>query len=233
MQIINKILSPASFNRIFDFLIKPASVLFVLLFPYSLYNALVSSPPDYQQGEYVRIMYIHVPSAWLALSIYLTIAILGLSFLVWRNVLAGYMMRCLIPIGMMFCAICLMTGCLWGRPIWGVYWVWDARLTSMLVLLFLYIGLYIFKNSHDNEDKSLKLTSVLAIIGVVNLPIIKFSVEWWNTLHQPASLTKLAKPSLYIDIMQPLLLMFASMALLTIILFLLKVKTEILERKFR
>jgi len=228
---INKLLTPAIFNKVFDFAIKPLSVLFIILFPYSLYNALISSPPDYQQGEFVRIMYIHVPSAWLALAIYMSIAVCALSYLVWRNIMAAYFMRSLIPVGALFCAICLMTGSLWGKPIWGVYWVWDARLTSMLVLLFLYIGLYMFYHSHDDRDKAAKLTSVLALIGVVNLPIIKFSVDWWNTLHQPASLTKLSKPSLHIDIMQPLLLMFASFLLLTIILFMLRTKSEMNNRK--
>lgn len=228
---INKFLTPSSFNKIFDLAIKPLVVLFAIIFSYSLYNALISSPTDYQQGEFVRIMYIHVPSAWLALSIYLAIAVMGLSYLVWRNIMAAYFMKALIPIGAIFSLICLVTGSLWGRPVWGVYWVWDARLTSMLILFFLYIGLYLFYNSHNSEDKAVKLTSVLAIIGVVNLPIIKFSVDWWNTLHQPASLTKIAKPSMHIDIMQPLLLMFASFLILTIILFMLKVKTEIINKK--
>jgi heme exporter protein C len=161
----------------------------------------------------------------------MAIALCGISFLVWRNNLAGIFMKSLIPIGMMFCLICLVTGSLWGRPIWGVYWVWDARLTSMLILFFLYIGLYLFYNSHDNEERALKLTSVLAIIGVVNLPIIKFSVDWWNTLHQPASITKLSKPSLHSEILTPLILMFLTFLILTFVLFMVRVKTELLRKK--
>lgn len=227
----NKFITPNSFEKVAKFLLPLASALFVFLLPYSLYVALVSSPADYQQGETVRIMYIHVPSAWLALSIYTAIALCGISYLVWRNSLSAIFMKSLISIGMAFCFICLVTGSLWGRPVWGVYWVWDARLTSMLVLLFLYIGLYLFYNSHENEEKAYKLTSILAIIGIINLPIIKFSVDWWNTLHQPASLTKLEKPSLHIDIMTPLLLMFVSFLLFTLILFIIKVKRELIFKK--
>lgn len=205
----------------------------IIAFLTGLYFALFQSPPDYQQGELVRIMYIHVPAAWFSLSIYFFCALSGISLLVWKNPLSGIFLKALIPIGTAFCIICLVTGSIWGKPSWGVYWAWDARLTSMLILLFLFLGLKIMLTASDNEERSLKLTSILAIIGVVNLPIIKFSVDWWNTLHQPASLTKFSTPSIHPDILLPLMLMTLFYALLSALLFILKVKTELNKKTSR
>jgi heme exporter protein C len=199
----------------------------------ALYYALIKSPPDYQQGETVRIMYIHVPSAWLALGIYFGIAMSSLSYLVWRNPLSAIFIKSLIPIGMSFCLICLITGMLWGRPIWGVYWVWDARLTSVLILFFLYIGLYILGNSISDKARSVKAIAIVAILGSVNLPIIRFSVKWWNTLHQPASIMRMDKPAIHSDILIPLLTTFIAMLLVTFSIFIYKASAEILESKTR
>ncbi len=228
---LNKLITISNFNMVADRLLKPLCFIVFLVFFTAVYCALYASPPDYQQGELVRIMYIHVPAAWFSLSIYLCCALCGISLLVWKNPLSGIFLKALIPIGTIFCLICLVTGSIWGRPTWGVYWAWDARLTSMLILLFLYLGLKIMLTANDNDERSLKLTSILAIIGVVNLPVIKFSVDWWNTLHQPASLTKFSTPSIHNDILIPLLLMTLFYAILTMVLFIFKVKTELNKKK--
>src|SRR5689334_22679212 len=152
-----------------------------------LYFALVVSPADYQQSETVRIMYVHVPAAWMALAVYLGIAVAGALSLVWKHPLADVAARAMAPIGAAFTALCLITGSLWGQPTWGTWWVWDARLTSVLVLFFLYVGYIAVVNGFDDPTRGARAGAVLALVGVVNLPIIKFSVDWWNTLHQPAS----------------------------------------------
>ncbi|MDX1950342.1 MAG: heme ABC transporter permease CcmC [Rickettsiales bacterium] len=223
----NHLITISKFNKIFDFIIKPLSFLTFLVFIFGLSSALVFSPSDYQQAELVRIMYIHVPSAWFSLSAYFLCALSGLSYLVWKNPLSAIFLKSLIPIGISFSLICLITGAIWGRPTWGVYWVWDARLTSVLILFFLFIGLRLLINSSDDKEKSYKATSILAIFGSVNLPIIKFSVDWWNTLHQPASLSKFEKPSLHPEILEPLLLMASFYLCLMLLIFLLKVKSEL------
>ncbi|HTV90837.1 MAG TPA: heme ABC transporter permease CcmC, partial [Stellaceae bacterium] len=148
---------------------------------------LVFAPPDYQQGESVRIMFIHVPSAWMAMSAYLFVAVASGVALVWRHPLAEIAAQAAAPVGAGFTAVCLASGSLWGRPMWGAWWVWDARLTSVLVLFFLYLGYIALVNAFDDRSRGARAGSLLALVGVVNLPIIKFSVDWWNTLHQPAS----------------------------------------------
>ncbi len=197
------------------------------------YVALISSPVDYQQGEYVRIMYVHVPSAWMSLSIYLSISLSAASYLIWKNPLSAIFLKCSIPIGTVFSAICLITGALWGRPVWGVFWAWDARLTAMLILFFIYIGLYILYHAFENDDKAARATSVLALIGLVNLPIIRFSVIWFNTLHQPASVMKLSAPSIAPQLMLPLMLMFAFFIFLFLSLLIIATKAELIRRKNR
>lgn len=228
---IQQFITITRFNKVAKILLPLSIIASILLLGWGVYSALIGSPIDYQQGEYVRIMYIHVPSAWLSLGIYFSIFMSAISFLAWRNPMSVIFIRSLIPIGALFCLICLITGMIWGKPIWGVYWVWDARLTSVLVLFFLYMGLYILSNSFENEEKELKATAVLAIIGAVNLPIIRFSVKWWNTLHQPASIMRLDKPALHPDIMQPLLIMTGFFLSFTLMIFILRVKTIILEKK--
>ncbi len=206
----------------------------LILWAYGLYQALIISPPDYQQGETVRIMYIHVPSAWIALFLYTTLSVCGVVFLVWRHILAGLALRAIAPVGATMTAICLITGSLWGQPMWGTWWVWDARLTSVLILFFLYIGIIALERSFENRDRGLQAASWLAIIGFINIPIIKFSVEWWNTLHQPSSISsfkKLKDPALDASMLEPLLLMTAAGFFLTGALILYRVQTEILTRK--
>ncbi len=224
-------ITPTRFNKFEKIALPIFSVLTFIFLIVGSYFALVKSPADYQQGEFVRIMYVHVPAAWLSMGIYLSISFSSASFLIWKNPLSGIFLKCSIPIGATFCLICLITGMLWGKPIWGVYWVWDARLTSVLVLLFVYIGLYILYNAFEDEEKAARATSVMALIGLVNLPIIRMSVKWWNTLHQPASVMRLDKPALSPEIMQPLILMSVFFLLLFLTLLTLSSKTEILRRK--
>lgn len=227
----NRFITVSNFKKISDKVFLPLIFLTLSSLIIGIYYSLIVSPADYQQGELVRIMYIHVPAAWFSMSIYLLCALSGISFLVWKNPLSAIFLRSLIPIGTTFCAICLFTGAIWGRPSWGVYWAWDARLTSVLLLLFLYLGLHILYNSYDDQERAAKATSILAIVGIINLPIIKFSVEWWNTLHQPASVTKFARPELHPDILVPLLLMTSFYLLFFVTIFITKVRTELNRKK--
>ena len=198
-----------------------------------LYFALFASPPDYQQGETVRIMYIHVPAAYMAVMIYAVMAAAGFVFLVWRHGLGAQVMRACAPIGMIFTLICLTTGALWGKPIWGTWWVWDARLTSVLLLLFLYIGYMALANAFEDPSRGERPSAILVLIGVINLPIIKFSVDWWHTLHQPASLFRLGGPTIDASMLWPLLLMIAGFHFLFLSIFVLRLRTELSHRKLR
>ena len=196
-----------------------------------LYWSLVVAPPDYQQGDTVRIMFVHVPAAWMALSVYLFIAVASAFALVWRHPLAEIAARAAAPIGAAFTLICLATGSLWGRPMWGTWWVWDARLTSVLILFFLYLGYIALVNAFDDPARGGRAGSVLALVGIVNLPIIKFSVDWWNTLHQPASVVRLGGPRVDASMLIPLLVMAIGFALLFAALLLLRMRTALNERK--
>src|SRR5689334_13673013 len=196
-----------------------------------LYFALVAAPPDYQQGESVRIMFIHVPAAWMALSVYLFVAVASAVALVWRHPLADIAAQAAAPIGAAFTLVCLATGSLWGRPMWGTWWVWDARLTSVLVLFFLYLGYIALVNAFDDRSRGARAGALLALVGVVNLPIIKFSVDWWNTLHQPASVIRIGGPSIALSMLLPLLVMAVAFTLLFLWLLLLRMRTALNERK--
>jgi heme exporter protein C len=196
-----------------------------------LYLALVAAPPDYQQGEAVRIMYVHVPAAWMGLNGYLFVAVASGAALVARHPLAEIAARAAAPIGAAFTFVCLASGSLWGRPMWGTWWVWDARLTSVLVLFFLYLGYIALVNAFDDPVRGGKAGSVLALVGVVNLPIIKFSVVWWNTLHQPASVIRVGGPTIALPMLAPLLVMTLGFALLFATLLLVRMRTRLLERK--
>src|SRR5213079_1360051 len=195
--------------------------------------SLLLAPPDYQQGESVRIMFIHVPSAWMALSVYLFVAAASGVALVWRHPVAEIAAQAAAPIGAAFTLICLTTGSLWGRPMWGTWWVWDARLTSVLVLFFLYLGYIALVNAFDDASRGGRAGSLLALVGIVNLPIIKFSVDWWNTLHQPASVLRLGGPRIDVSMLVPLLVMALGFALLFGWLLLLRMRTALNERKAR
>jgi heme exporter protein C len=193
--------------------------------------ALFVAPPDYQQGEAVRIMYVHVPAAWMALNVYLFIAVASGSALVWRHPLAEIAARSAAPIGAAFTFVCLATGSLWGRPMWGAWWVWDARLTAVLLLFFLYLGYIALVNGFDDPARGGRAGSVLALVGVVNLPIIKFSVDWWNTLHQPASVLRFGKPTIALSMLVPLLVVALGFTLVFVTLLLLRMRSELNERK--
>ncbi len=202
---MHRFANPARFLKIARVATPITALLGLALLAAGLGLGLFSSPPDYLQGESVRIMYVHVPTAWFGMGGYLFVALASAAFLVWRHPLADVAARAAAPVGATFTAVCLMTGALWGRPTWGTYWVWDARLTSMLVLLFLYLGYIALANAYDDRERGGRAAAILALVGVVNLPIIKFSVEWWNTLHQPASI-RMSGSSIHPEMLQPLLL---------------------------
>jgi heme exporter protein C len=198
-----------------------------------LYLALCVAPPDYQQGDSVRIMFVHVPAAWMALFVYVFVAAASAIALVWRHPLAEIAAQAAAPIGAAFTFVCLVTGSLWGRPMWGAWWVWDARLTSVLVLFFLYLGYIALANAFDDPARGGRAGSVLALVGVVNVPIIKFSVDWWNTLHQGESVFRLGGPTIYVSMLIPLFVMALGFMLLFPALLLLRMRTLLIERKLR
>jgi heme exporter protein C len=194
---------------------------------------LLLAPRDWQQGETVRIMFIHVPSAWMAMGLYVGLGISAALALVWKHPLAELAGAAIAPVGAAFTMVCLATGSLWGRPMWGAWWVWDARLTSVLVLLFLYLGYIALASAFDDPRRGAKGGAILALVGLVNVPIIKFSVDWWNTLHQPASVTRLAAPGIHVDILYPLLVSGLGLTLLGAALVLLRLRTEVFAARIR
>ena len=198
-----------------------------------LYLGLFVAPPDYQQGDSVRIMYVHVPAAWMALFVYTFMAAASAVALIWKHPLADLMAKSAAPIGAGFALISLVTGALWGQPSWGTWWVWDARLTSVLVLFFLYLGYIALVNAFDDPTRGAKAAAILALVGFVNIPIIKGSVDWWNTLHQPASITKFGAPSIHVSMLVPLLLMALAFAGYFVCVLILRVRSEIAARKIR
>jgi len=198
-----------------------------------LYWALVVSPPDYQQGESVRIMYVHVPSAWMALFCYVSMAAAAAVGLIWKHPLADLAAKATAPIGACFTFLALLTGSLWGKPMWGTWWVWDARLTSVLVLFFLYLGFIALNGAFDDPRRGARASSILVLVGVVNVPIIKFSVDWWNTLHQPASVVRLDGPAIHPDMLWPLLLMAAGFTTYYLWVLMLRLRGEIVAGKVR
>ena len=194
---------------------------------------LFFAPQDYQQGNSFRIIYIHVPAAFVAQSCYVMLAVAGIVSLVWRMKLADVALKCAAPIGAWMTFVALLTGAIWGKPTWGTYWVWDARLTSMLILLFLYFGIIALGQAISNRDTAAKATAVLAIVGTVNIPIIKYSVDWWNTLHQPATFKITEKPAMPVEMWLPLLLMVLGFyALFTVSLFM-RMRLEVLHREHK
>ncbi len=223
--------NPARFRRFSQRVLPALSVATALALAAGLYLALVVSPPDYPQGETVRIMFVHVPSAWISMGGYALLAVMGASLLVWRHPLAALVARAAAPVGATFAAVCLITGALWGRPMWGTYWVWDARLTSMLLLFFLYLGHIALSRAYDDPERGDRAAALLGVVGAINLPVIKFSVDWWNTLHQPASVMKLDGPAIHSSILTPLLVMAGALTLLYLLLVLLRTETEIDRRR--
>lgn len=196
-----------------------------------LYYGLVVAPPDYQQGESYRIIFIHVPSAWMSMFVYMVMAIAGGIGLIWRMKLAEVIAASSAPIGASFTFLALATGALWGKPMWGTWWVWDARLTSELILFFLYLGVIALNSAIEDKRTASHASAVLALVGVVNIPIIHYSVEWWNTLHQGPTITKLDEPSIHHSMLIPLLVMTVAFKLYYIVAVLMRARCEVLERE--
>jgi len=230
---IQKYANPARFNRLAGRLMPwfgwPAGLLILG----GLYFALIASPADYQQGETVRIMYVHVPSAWMALFVYSSMAIASAVGLIWKHPLAHLSAEAAAPIGACFTFICLFTGSLWGKPMWGTWWVWDARLTSVLVLFFLYLGYMALNSAFDDPSRGERSAAILALIGFINVPIIKFSVDWWNTLHQPTSVVKMSGPAIHASMLIPLLMMAAGFTLFFFTVLLIRMRALMLARRAR
>jgi heme exporter protein C len=228
---LHSLASPARFGRISARVLPWASALAVGLIGCGLVWALVFVPPDYQQGDTVRVMYIHVPAAWMAMFCYAVMAALSVSFLIWKHALADLAARASAPIGASFTAVALITGSLWGKPTWGTYWVWDARLTSVLVLLFLYLGHMALSNAFDDRERGGRAAAILAVVGAINLPIIKFSVDWWNTLHQPASVLRLDGPTIHSSMLWPLFVMAGGFTAFYVVLLLIRIRSELSARR--
>jgi heme exporter protein C len=229
----DRLANPTRFMRLASAVTPWTAAAALLLLGSGLYFALFDSPADYQQGESVRIMYVHVPSAWLAMAGYSTIAISSAFALIWKHPLADLIARAASPIGASFALLCLVTGSLWGKPMWGTWWAWDARLTSVLILFFLYLGHMALLNAFDDSARGAKAAAILALAGFVNVPIIKFSVDWWNTLHQPASVSKMGMPSIDPNMLLPLMLMAFGYTFFYVTVLLVRVKGEILAAKIR
>ena len=198
-----------------------------------LYFALFHSPADYQQGDSVRIMYVHVPAAWMALFCYTAMAAASAVALIWKHPLADLAGKATAPIGAAFTLLALVTGSLWGKPMWGTWWVWDARLTSVLVLFFLYLGYIALNGAFDDPTRGARASAVLALVGVINVPIIKFSVDWWNTLHQPASVIRAGGPAIHASMLTPLLLMALAFKAYYVWVVLIRIRAEIAAGKIR
>ncbi len=225
--------SPERFYRLSRVLAPWLGAASALLFAAGLYGGLVLAPPDYQQGDSYRIIYIHVPSAWMSMFCYVVLAVCGAMTLIWRLKLADVVARATAPLGASFTAIALATGSIWGKPMWGTWWVWDARLTSELILLFLYLGFIALQAAIDDRRNAARAGAVLALVGVINLPIIHYSVEWWNTLHQGATITKFDKPSIAMSMLVPLLLMFAAFKCFYFSVMLVRARGELLLAEHR
>ena len=221
-------------NRIFQVTSKAPKYilfLFVIVISVGLTEALILSPEDYKQSDAVRIMYVHVPAAWIALGIFSSITFLSISGFIFKNKNFFLIAKSLAPSGFVFNIIALVTGSIWGKPTWGTWWAWDARITSMLILVLFYIMYLIAWRIYENNDKAFKITSIITIFGIINVPIIKYSVDWWNTLHQPASINILSKSSIHTSMLYPLLIMTAAFALFSLLIFLMKYNTELIKIK--
>ena len=230
---MHRFANPARFLRILTAILPWSAGASLVLLPLGFYFALIASPPDYQQGETVRIMYVHVPAAWLAMMIYTVMAAASAIALVWRHPVAELTAKAAAPIGATFTAVCLVTGSLWGEPMWGTWWVWDARLTSVLVLLFLYLGYIALVNAFDDPTRGARAGAVLALVGFVNVPIIKFSVDWWNTLHQPASIVRMGGPAIDPRMLVPLLTMAGGFTAFFVTVLIVRVRAELAWRRLR
>ena len=225
--------NPSRFLALAERLLPWLAAATALAFAAGLYAAFFVAPEDYQQGATVRIMFIHVPGAWLGMLGWAIMSVAALGTLVWRHPLADVALKTAAPIGAAFTFVCLVTGALWGRPIWGTYWVWDARLTSVLVLFLMYLGLIALWRAIEDPARAARAAAVLTLVGAVNLPIIKFSVDWWSTLHQPASVFRVGGSTIHPAILAPLLVMSLAFTLLFATLYVSAMRNEILRRRVR
>src|SRR6202521_3255839 len=225
--------NPTRFLSLVDRLVPWLTVLTLLMLGVGLYLSFFVAPPDYQQGETVRIIFIHVPAAWLAMFGYMLIAVASLGTLIWRHPLADVAAKTAAPIGATFTFVALATGSRGGKPMWGTYWVWDARLTSVLVLFLLYLGLIALWQAIEEPGRAGRAAAILALVGAINVPIIKFSLDWWNTLHQSASVFRLGGPTIDPSMLAPLFVMAIAFTLLFVLLHLIAMRAEILRRRVR
>jgi len=223
--------NPTIFLRLAAAIFPWVAALTGILFAVGLVWGLAYSPADYQQGETVRIMYVHVPAAWMALFIYTSMAAASAVAIIWRHPLADVAAKCSAPIGACFTFLALATGSIWGKPMWGTWWVWDARLTSVFVLFLLYLGYIAIWQIIDQPQRAARVASIVALVGFVNIPIVKFSVDWWNSLHQPASVFKMDGPAIAPSMLWPLLIMGLAYTGLYVVLLILAMRTEIIERR--
>jgi heme exporter protein C len=230
---LHRFANPGRFLRLTDALMPWLWAAAILVTGIGAAWALFLSPADWQQGETVRIMHVHVPMAWLAMGGYTGLGILSVMSLIWRHPLADLTARELSPVGAAVTALCLATGSLWGKPMWGTWWVWDARLTSVLVLFFLWLGHAALVRAFDDMERGARAGAILALVGLVNVPIVKFSVDWWNTLHQPASVTRIDAPGLHMDLLYPLLVNALGFSLLFAAVVLARTRSAVMERRVR
>lgn len=230
---MQKFANPTLFLRLANAVLPAVWLLAIAAFAIGLYGALLASPADYQQGETVRIMYVHVPAAWLAMLAYSVMALASAIAIVFRHPLADAAAKTAAPIGAVFCFLALVTGSIWGKPMWGAWWVWDARLTSMFILMLLYIGYISIWQAVEDPARAAALARIVALVGAVNLPIIKFSVDWWNSLHQPASVFRMGGPTIDRSMLWPLLVMGLAYTLLFLALHLTSMRAELASRKLR
>ena len=226
-----KIFEPSKIFSITSRAPKYVLTLFIIVFSIGLVEALILSPEDYKQSHSVRIMYVHVPAAWISLGIFSSITLLSVSGYIFKNKNFFLIAKSLAPSGLVFNIIALVTGSIWGKPTWGTWWAWDARITSMLILGLFYLMYLVVWRIYQDKEKVFKITTLITIFGIINVPIIKYSVDWWNTLHQPASINLLSKSSIHSSMLFPLLIMTAAFALFSMLIFLMKYNTELIKIK--
>lgn len=230
---MHKFANPARFMRLSNIILPWTTGLTILLFGLGLYYALLKAPEDYQMGNTYRILFVHAPAATMALFGYGVIAVASAVGFIWKHPLADQAARATAPLGMAFTALALLSGSLWGKPMWGTYWIWDARLTSMLILLFLYMGYIAVWQTIEDQARAAKIAAIVAMVGMVNVVIIKFSVDWWNTLHQPATLIRLDGPAIGGDMLAALLLMIGAFNMFFITVLMWRIQSLILKRRIR
>ncbi len=226
-----KLLEPNKIFLITSRAPKFVIALFIVVLSIGLLEALILSPEDYKQSHSVRIMYVHVPAAWISLGIFSSITLLSISGYIFKNKHFFLISKSLAPSGLVFCIVALVTGSIWGKPTWGTWWAWDARITSMLILAIFYLLYLIAWRIYRNKEQVIKITTLITIFGIINIPIIKYSVDWWNTLHQPASINIMSKSTIHSSMLLPLILMSAAFALFSLLIFLMKYNTELIKLK--